>query len=87
MMNSVHSLPTNLPILFIPSVIPLVKMTRHYFFWFVLIFFPSVYTEGVFPSVKSLGNISVGKIPWKFTDGNIHSVFPFVFIDILVMVT
>jgi hypothetical protein len=31
------------------------------------------------------GNISVGKIPRKFTDENIPSVFPFVFINFLVV--
>ena len=31
------------------------------------------------------GNISIGKIPRKFTDGNIPSVFPFVFINFLVV--
>jgi hypothetical protein len=31
------------------------------------------------------GNISVGKIPRKFTDGNIPSVFQFVFINFLVV--
>ena len=30
-------------------------------------------------------NISVGKFPQKFTDGNIPSVFAFVFIDFLVV--
>jgi len=32
------------------------------------------------------GNISVGKIPQKFTDENIPSVFPFVFINFLVVI-
>ena len=55
MMNSVHNLPTNLPTEspteFILSVIPLVKMTRHHFFFcFVLIFFPTV-IPSVFPFV------------------------------------
>jgi hypothetical protein len=31
------------------------------------------------------GNISIGKIPQKFTDENIPSIFPFVFIDFLVV--
>ena len=31
------------------------------------------------------GNIFVGKIPRKFTDENIPSVFPFVFINFLVV--
>jgi hypothetical protein len=30
--------------------------------------------------------MSVGKIPRKFTDGNIPSVFPFVFIGFLVVI-
>jgi len=129
------------------SVIPLVKMTRHLFFCFVLNFFPtvipSVYTKGIFPSVKSIKNLpsvgdslynwhdeqcsqftngitegfyrwnfpsviplvkmtrhlffllcfkffshgnSVGKIPQKFTDENILLVFPFVFINFLVVI-
>jgi hypothetical protein len=32
------------------------------------------------------GNISVGKIPRKFTDKNIPSIFPFVFINFLVVI-
>jgi hypothetical protein len=55
----------------IPSVIPLVKITRHLFFLLCFKFF-------------SHGN-SVGKIPRKFTDENILSVFPFVFINFLVV--
>ena len=74
MMNSVHNLPTNLPMelptKFIPSVISLVKMTRHHFFSFVLIFFPtvipSVYTEGIFLSVKSLENLPMEIFPRYF---------------------
>ena len=73
---------------FIPSVIPLVKMTHHHFFLLCFNFFftviPSVYTERIFPSVKSLGNLPT-KISRQFTDGNIFSVFPFVFIDFLVV--
>jgi hypothetical protein len=65
MINSIDSLPTilraELPTEFIPSVIPLVKMARYHFFYFVLIFFPTVIpsanTEGIFPSVKSVGNL------------------------------
>jgi hypothetical protein len=60
-------------------------MTRHHFFnFFFPTIIPSVYTERIFPLVKSLEN-SVGKIPRKFTDENILSVFPFVFIDFLVV--
>ena len=63
-----------------PSVIMLVKMTHHYFFCFVLIFFFHGNSLGIYR-----GNIFVGKIPRKFTDGNIPSAFPFVFIDFLVV--
>jgi hypothetical protein len=52
-------------------------MTRHYyFFFFVLIFFSHGNSLGIYR-----GNISVGKIPRKFTDGNIPLIFPFVFIN------
>jgi hypothetical protein len=86
MMNNVHSLPTDLltdlstelPMEFIPSV----KMTRHYFFCFVLIFFSHGNSLGIYR-----GNISVGKIPRKFTDEKIPSVLPFVFIDFLVVIS
>ena len=80
MMNNVHSLPTDLPTEKISSVIPLVKITRHRFFYFVLIFFSNGNSLGIYR-----GNISVGKIPRKFTDENIPLVFPFVFIDFLVV--
>ena len=67
---SIINLLTKSPIEFIPSVIPLVKMTRHHFFCFVLIFFPtvilSVYTEGIFPSVKSLENLLTEIFPRYF---------------------
>ena len=53
--------------------------TSLFFFCFVLIFFPTV--------IPYRGNISVGKIPQKFTNGNIPSVFPFVFINFLVVVS
>jgi uncharacterized protein YqhQ len=47
-----------------------VKMTRHHFFSFVLIFFPmvipSVYTEGIFSSVKYLGNLPTKIFPRYF---------------------
>ena len=55
------------------------------FFNFFLTVIPSVYTEGIFLSVKSLGNLPTEIFPWKFTDGNIPSIFPFVFIDFLVV--
>ena len=76
-----------------PLVIPSVKNDMSsFFFYFVLIFFPtvipSVCTEGIFPSVKSLENLPTEIIPRtrKFTDENIPSVFPFVFINFLVVV-
>jgi len=68
MMNIVDSLPTillmELLMEFIPSVILLVIMARHHFFGFVLIIFfptiiPSVNTEGIFSSVKSVGNLPI----------------------------
>jgi len=80
MMKSVHSLPTNLPTEFIPSVISLVKMTRHYFFLLCFKFFSHGNSLGIYR-----GNISIGKIPQKFTDENIPSVFSFVFINFLVV--
>jgi hypothetical protein len=88
MMNSVHNLPTNVPTespmeqisSVIPSVIPLVKMTRHHFFLLCFNFFSHGNSLGIYR-----GNIFVGKIPRKFIDGNIASVFPFVFIDFLVV--
>ena len=64
----------------IPSVISLVKMTRHLFFLLCFKFFSHDNFVGIYR-----GNISVGKIPRKFTDKNIPSVFPFVFINFLVM--
>ena len=64
----------------IPSVIPLVKMTRHLFFLLCFNFFSHGNSVGIYR-----GNISVGKIPRKFTDENIPSVFPFVFINFLVV--
>jgi hypothetical protein len=84
MMNSVHNLPTNLPTdlptEFVLSVILLVKMTRHHFFLLCFNFFSHGNSLGIYRE-----NISVGKIPRKFTDGNIPSVFPFVFINFLVV--
>jgi hypothetical protein len=49
-MNSVHSLPTILPTEF-----PLLKMTRFNYFFPTVI--PSVYTEGIYMSVKSIENL------------------------------
>jgi hypothetical protein len=85
MMDSVHSLPMNLPTDFtdrINSVGNFVgkKMTRHHFFLLCFNFFSHGNSLGIYQE-----NISVGKIPLKFTDGNILSVFPFVFIDFLVV--
>jgi len=65
----------------IPSVIPLVKMTRHHFFLLCFNFFSHGNSLSIYR-----GNISVGKIPRKFTNGNIPSVFPFVFINFLVVI-
>jgi hypothetical protein len=59
---------------------PSVKMTRHLFFCFFFKFFSHGNSVGIYR-----GNISVGKIPRKFTDENIPSVFPFVFINFLVV--
>ena len=64
-----------------PSVIPLVKMTRH-FFLLCFKFFSHGNSVGIYR-----GNISVGKIPRKFTDENIPSIFSFVFINFLVVST
>jgi hypothetical protein len=50
MMNSVHSLPTILPTEF-----PLLKMTRFNYFFPTVI--PSVYTEKIYMSLKSIENL------------------------------
>jgi len=72
MMNSVDSLPMILPTEFILSVIPLIKIARHYLFLLYFnYFFPIVF---------------VGKIRRQFSNKNITSVFPFVFIDFLVVI-
>jgi hypothetical protein len=55
-------------------------MTRHHFFLLCFNFFSHGNSLGIYR-----GNISVGKIPQKFTDENIPSVFPFVFINFLVV--
>ena len=61
MINIVHNLPTNLPTDFTDGINSVGKNDTLLFFFFVLIFFLtvilSVYTEGIFPSVKSLKNI------------------------------
>jgi hypothetical protein len=80
MMNSVHNLPINLPTElpteFILSIIPLVKMTCHHTFLRCYNFFSHGNSLIIYR-----GNIFVGKIPRKFTEGNIPLVFPFVFIN------
>ena len=77
---SIINLLTKSPIEFIPSVIPLVKMTRHNFFLLCFNFFSHGNSLGIYR-----GNISISKISRKFTDGNIPSIFPFVFIDFLIV--
>jgi hypothetical protein len=75
MRNSDDNLPmiflTELPMEFIPSAILLVKMARHHFFSFVLIILfstviPLVNTEGIFLSVKSVGNLPTKIFRWYF---------------------
>jgi len=75
MMNSVHSLPTELPRENFVG-----KNDTTSFFLLCFKFFSHGNAVGIYQ-----GNISVGKIPRKFTDGNILSVFPFVFINFLVV--
>ena len=50
------------------------------FFLLCFNFFSHGYSLGIYR-----GNISIGKIPRKFTDGNIPSVFLFVFINFLLV--
>jgi hypothetical protein len=57
------------------------KNDTSYFFLLCFKFFSHGNSVGIYR-----GNISVGKIPRKFTDENIPSVFPFVFINFLVVV-
>jgi len=65
-----------------PSVIPSVNCEHIiFFFCFVLNFFSHGNSVGIYR-----GNIFVGKISRKFTDKNISSVFPFVFINFLVVI-
>jgi hypothetical protein len=61
-------------------VIPLVNPDTSSFFLLCFNFFSHRNSLGIFR-----GNILVGKIPRKFTDENIPSVFPFVFIGFLVV--
>ena len=75
MMNSVHSLPTELPREFVGK-----NDTSSFFFLLCFKFF----SHGNYVCIYR-GNISVGKISRKFTDKNIPSVFPFVFINFLVV--
>ena len=72
MMNSVQSLPTVLPTDFSDEIISLVTSSRHHFFCFVLIIlFPTVITEGILtegilPSVKSIGKFPTEIFPRHF---------------------
>jgi hypothetical protein len=68
MMNSIYSLPTNLPTDFTDGIYSIGKKDTSSFFLLRFIFFPTVI-------------LSV------YTDGNIPSVFPFVFIDFLIVLT
>jgi hypothetical protein len=78
MMNSVHSLPTNLPTDFIDEINSVDKNDTSSFFLLCFNFFSHCNFLGIYR-----WNFSVGKIPLKFTDGNIPSVFLFVFINFL----
>jgi len=79
MMNSVHSLPTEFSVG--NSISNFVsKNDMSSFFLLCFKFFSHGNSVGIYR-----GNISVGKIPRKFTDENIPSVFPFVFINFLVV--
>jgi hypothetical protein len=60
--------------------IPSVKMTRQFFFLLCFKFFSHCNSVGIYR-----GNISVGKIPRKFTDEIIPSVFLFIFINFLIV--
>ena len=84
MMNSVHSLPKNLPTDFtdiIYSVGNCVgKNDTSSFFLLCFNFFSHYNSLGIYQR-----NISVSKISRKFTYENISSVFSFVFIDFLVV--
>jgi len=66
-MNSVNILPMELPREFIPSVISLVKndffALVNYFFLTII---PSVYTEGIYLSVKFIENLLTEIFPRYF---------------------
>jgi hypothetical protein len=85
MMNSVHNLPMNLPTDFTDGINSVGNSvgkndTSSFLFLLCFNFFSHGNSLGIYR-----GNIFVGKIPRKFIDGNIASVFPFVFIDFLVV--
>jgi len=85
MMNSVHSLPTDLPTDFTDIINSIGNSVGKnnmslFFFCFVLIFFFYCNSLGIYRE-----NISVNKIPRKFTNKNIPLIFPFVFIDFLIV--
>jgi len=85
MMNSVHNLPMNLPTDFTDGINSVGNSvgkndTSSFLFLLCFNFFSHGNSLGIYR-----GNIFVGKIPRKFIDGNIVSVFPFVFIDFLVV--
>ena len=76
MMNNVHSLPMNLPMDFIDGINSVGNSvgkngTSSFFFCFVLIIIfpiviPLVNTEGIFLSVKSIGNLPIKIFPRYF---------------------
>ena len=82
--GALWKIPTDLPTDFtggiIPSVISLVKNDTLSFFFLCFKFFSHCNFLSIYR-----GNISVGKIPWKFTNENIPLIFLFVFIDFLVV--
>jgi hypothetical protein len=81
MMNNVHSLPMNLPMDFMDGINSVDKNGMSSFFLLCFNYY--------FSHCNSLGkyreNISVCKIRRQFTSKSIPSVFPFVFIDFLVV--
>jgi len=83
MMNSVHSLPMDFTngINSVGNSIGKNDTSSFFFCFFFLIFFSHCNSLGIYR-----GNISVGKIPRKFNNENIPSVFSFVFINFLVVI-
>jgi len=79
-MNNVHSLPMNLPTDLTDIINSVGKKWHAIIFLFCFNFFSYGNSLGIYRR-----NISVSKIPRKFTDENIPSIFPFVFIDFLIM--